>query len=269
MEIKLDKITHNNLIENISTTFKPGTIATIVGKNAEGKTSVLDLIYLLKNEYTGSIFVDQDKIDSKTKKSELRKYRKNFFYITSNHKKQFMQITILKDILKLSGTSVSKIKEQTEMFRKFNLPMDILEKSYFELSSGELKKILIISMIISNSSVIIIDEPTSYLDDKSVEVLIAYLKKLKREGKTIILSSTNSEFIYKVTDYIYLLNNKKLSFYQTKTQFLENKTNLDRAGLTIPNALNFRNIVLKQKNIKLLYRDNINDLIKDVYRNAK
>lgn len=266
MEIKIDNLTYKTIFNCVSCNFKSGQISSIVGKNSSGKTSLLNLLYKLDDFDGGTIKVSKRSLTKKMLKVEVYNYRKDIFYIMQDYEKMFVQSNILKDIKYLCGKNVDKLDE---LLKEFNLNKEILKKTYSDLSHGELKKILIISMILSDSNIILLDEPTIDLDDKGIFLLVKWLKKLKRDGKLLIVVSTNSDFIFKISDKIYTIINKKINIEEDVNKFLEDSTKTDRVGLEIPKLLEFRNIVLKSKKIKLMYRDNINDLIKDVYNNAR
>ena len=120
-------------------------------------------------------------------------------------------------------------------------------------------------MIIADKKIILLDDITSGLDHKSISVLIKFLKKEKRNNKIIIVTSQDSQFLLSVL----ILDNANLIKKENKYEFFSNQDLLNKCGLIMPEILKFREIVLKRKGIKLLYRDNVNDLIKDIYRNVK
>lgn len=266
MEIKIEELSYKGLFKNISIKFKSGQISSLVGKNGSGKTTLLNYIYMLDRPEQGKIKISKKQICPSLKKIEKNKLRKDMFYIMQTYENQFAQSNILKDIKFLSG---KKNGEIIQLLSEFKLEESILKKSYLDLSSGELKKIIIISMILSDSKIILIDEPTLGLDEKGQLLILKWLKKLKRDGKLILITSTNSEFLLKISDQIYAINNEKICFYDDKNGFFDNALNLNKVSLQMPNTYEFRSLVLNNKNIKLPYQDNVNDLIKDVYRNVK
>lgn len=267
MEIKLINVKYKNIFENLNLEINSDQITSVVGKNGSGKTSFLNLIFGLDVDFIGDIVINGKTINSNIKNKEINIIRKDIFYMSQNFQKQLFNINILEDI----RYGICNFDEQrlNELLKSFNLKEEILNKSYFELSSSELKKILIIKMIISDKKIILLDDPTNGLDQKSVSNLIKILKKEKRNGKIIIISSQESNFLLSVSDNILILDDRNLLKKENKYEALSNQSLLNKSGLIMPDILKFREIVLKRKNIKLLYRDNVNDLLKDVYRNVK
>ena len=89
-----------------------------------------------------------------------------------------------------------------------------------------------------------------------------------RYHKTIIIVSHDMEFIHKLVDNIIVLNNGEIVLHGNKYQVFSNTRILKKYGLLAPKIMLFRERVLNRKGIRLEYRDEINDLIKDIFRNV-
>jgi len=261
MEIEIKDVTYKNVLKNINLVFKENEITSIIGKNNSGKTTLFNLIY-------GSISPDKGKIEISSK-SENDNYSQNrdIFYLTENYKDELFSINILEDI-KYRNKKID-FEKLYNLLKLFNLNSQILNKNYMEISNGEKKKILLIISILSENKVLLLDMPTSGLDHKGVQALIRLLKREKRAGKVIIVIDENSDFLLSISDKIVTIDNKKIIDVNNRFTVLENENLLRKIGLQIPNICNFRNRVLELKKVKLEYRDNINDLLKDIYRHAK
>lgn len=267
MGIKLINLKYRNIFENLNLEISSDQIISVVGKNGSGKTNFFNLIFGLDVDFIGEIVIDGKTINNNIKNKEIDTIRKDIFYMSQNYQEQLFNVNILEDIK--YGKSNFSEQKLDELLKSFNLKYEILNKNYSELSSSEIKKILIIKMIIDDKKIILLDDPVNGLDQKSVSNLIKILKKEKRNGKIIILSSQDSNFLLSVSDHILILDNGKIMKKENKYEFFSNQTLLNKCGLIMPDILKFREILLKRKNIKLVYRDNINDLLKDVYRNVK
>lgn len=267
MAIKFVDVKCEHIFKNLNLEIKTNEITSIVGKNGSGKTRFLNLIFGLDLNFSGKIVIGKKNICDKMKRLNLEKLRADIFYLSQTYQNQLFNVNALEDI-KYDIPNFDMIKLD-ELLKSFCLDREILKKNYSELSNGEMKKILLISMFIGNKKIILLDDPTSDLDQKSISTLIKLLKKAKRDGKMIIITSQNSEFLLSVSDKILILDNGNLMEQKNKYDFFSNSELLNKCGLTMPNVLQFRQKVLERKNIKLVYRDNINDLIKDIYRSAK
>lgn len=228
MEIKLDKIF-----------FKSKKIHVIVGSSNSGKTKLLS--YIWKNYLEKTSFYTQNVNDfflMKTVKEEL-----NF----SNLQK-FNQNNIIDIILSVG------LKEK-DLDRKINT-LTLSEKSKLELAC----------ILLQNKDIILLDEPTIFLDQKEKQNLIKLLKKLKR-NKTIVITTKDLAFALEVCDDICLYHNEIL-YFDVKNEAMKNMDWFEKEKISIPPTLEFSNKVKNKKNISIGYRLEINDLIKDIYRNV-
>lgn len=261
MEIELKDVTYKNILKNINLTFKEKEITSIIGKNGSGITELLNLIYGGITSDSGVVIINA-KENSNSLKRQL-----DVFYLTEDYKNQLFNINILEDI-KYGNKKFNKDRLY-ELLKLFNLDSNILTKNYLEISSGEKKKIMIILGILRDTKIIILDNPTSGLDYKGIQTLLKLLKDEKRAGKIIIITEKNTDFLLSVSDRVIVIDNKKVVADDSKFNILENIELLKKIYIRIPNICNFRSKVLDLKSIKLEHRDNINDLIKDIYRHAK
>lgn len=265
MEIKLKNVSYNNL-KNVNLTFKENEIMAIIGKNNAGKTTLLDIIYGLAAINSGEVKIGKKIVSNNLNKKKLSEIRKDISYLIEDYNEQLFNINILEDIKYNTG----EISEErlNELLKLFYLDKNILSKNHTELSSGEKKKILLISIFLKNSKVILLDNPNSGLDYRSVQNLIKILRKEKRNGKIIILTSHDSQFLLQAIDKVTVIDSNNI-FTDDKYNVFTNYNLMKRLNIEIPKVLDFELIVKDIKNIKLGYRDNISDLIKDVYRNAR
>lgn len=263
MGIKFVNVSYKNIFKNVEITIDQKNITSIVSKNGMGKTRLLDIIFGLELDFEGEIKIDNRKLNNKN----LNLIRNNISYLTQEYTNQLFNLNISDDI-KYGVENLDELK-LNELLKNFNLNDSILKENYLDLDALEKKKILLISTFISDKKILLLDDPTSGLDQKSISSLIKIIKKEKRSGKLIIICSQDVEFLLAVTDEMLLIDGNKIYKYDNKYEFFDNNQLLNKCGLEKPNILKFRELVLKNKNIKLMYRDNINDLIKDIYRNVK
>ena len=258
MEIKLRNVSFDNSLFDINHTFKKGKINCIIGSSGSGKTI---LSYLL----VGLLYPDNGEIlenDELLTKNNIDDIRKNIGYVFQNTEDSFIGLTVkeeleysLKNNTKRYNNKDKIIRQAIEMFDLDNM---ILDREINSLSSGELEKIAIVSSYVLNPKVLILDEPTVNLDNKSEKKLIRFLNKLSKDyNKTIIILSNNIEFVYKISDDILFLNNGK----KVKNN---NYNTLIRNNMEVPKILEFINYVKKKKKININDTDNINDLIKEI-----
>lgn len=263
MEIKFENVTYKKILNKLSFEIKNSDITSIIGKNNSGKTTVLDLIY-------GILLPDSGKVNiTLPYNSEKTNIKNELFYLSSDYENQLFNINIYEDIK--YGIKNIDNEKLYELLKMFELNSNILNKSYLEISNSEKQKIVLISMLLSDKRVLLLDNPTSNLDYKSKQTLIKLLKLEKRNDnkKIIIITSNDTNFLLGISDRIIVLDSGEIIADDNKYNILGNKDLLKKIHIEMPNIINFKNKVSKNKNINLIYRDNLNDLIKDIYRNAR
>ena len=118
-----------------------------------------------------------------------------------------------------------------------------------------------------NPKIIILDNPTKDLDYFNRNQLIKLLKLMKlRYKKTIIITTTDTNALLELSDYIYEIEDGRINIHGDKYVILSNETILKRCNLHMPKIIRFSKLVKNKKNINIGYRDNLNDLMKDIYR---
>ena len=251
--------------KNFDLTIDSSNIIGIIGKNGSGKTTLLDLIYQMDISSDGKIYINKNTIYDSVKTSS-KKYRKEISYLRQNNEYNFFCKNILEDIKSIDKVNLEELKN---LLKLFGIRENLLNKDYFELSSGQFQKISIIKVILKNSKILLFDDPTKNMDEKSALNLIKILKRKKREGKIIILASLDSDFLLKVSDKLIVLYDNNLYINDDIYEIFSNNVLLNKINIKMPKLINFKISAEITKKIKLVYRDNINDLVKDIYRNVK
>lgn len=272
MEIKFDKVNftykkinycEHEVLKNINIKLKAGKINAIVGKSGSGKTTLLELITGILKPTTGKVLIDEKEIDNLNNAFDIG-------YVSQDNN-QFLQKTVKEELEMLLKLYNYKLKEKKKRINDSLIMVGLNEKylnlNINNLSSGEKKKLALASALILNPSILIIDEPVIGLDRKTKEELKKIFRILKtRYNKTIIFVSNNLDFVLEVADYVYVLYDKEIVLKGKKIDVLSKTDILKKYGIIGPNITSFENLVLAKKQIKIGYRYEINDLIKDIYR---
>lgn len=268
MEIKLENVVYKNIINDVSLDVKSNNILAIMGKSGSGKTSLAEIIDLLTLPDSGNIFIDKNLIDKDNFKTNKSKIGLVFQF----PEEQFFCNTVEKEIefgLNFLNKDIEQIKKRVNnSLLMVGLDNTYLKRNLFSLSTGEKRKVAIASILAINPNVIILDEPTIGLDELSKINLIKILKMLKSKyNKTIIIVSKDSDLVHSICDNVIIIDNGKIVLSGNKYDVFTK--NVEAYGIKKPKIIEFEQMVYKNKNVKLLYRDDINDLMKDVYRSVK
>lgn len=264
----------NKVLDNINITFETGKVYGLIGKSGSGKTSLIQLINGLLLPTDGKIMLGKYKIDSRTKAKALKQLRSNVGIVFQNSEEQFFCHTVREEIefgmINFEIKTDSIDKKAIDALKIVGLNETYLERNPLLLSHGEMRKVALASILVYNPKIIILDEPTIGLDDLGKKNLIKIIRKLKmRYNKTFIIVSHDTNFLLQIVDHVYLLENGVISLSGDKYTVLSNESVLKKNNISVPDILAFSNLVLRKKNIKLGFRDDINDLIKDIYRHVK
>ena len=260
------------VLGDINTTFKEGKITSIMGKSGSGKTTLIELINALIIPTKGNIQVGSRVISKTRKIKNINNLRYKIGLVFQVPEEQFFCKTVKEEIefgMKYFKKSVKSIeKHVSDALIMMGLDDSYLNRNPFTLSSGEMRKVAIASVLAFNPKIIILDEPTIGLDNKSKENLIKIIKLLKnRYKKTIIVVSNDTDLLLKISDNVILLDKGKIILEGNKYDVF--KQDISKYGLKRPKIIEFEQLVLEKKGIKIGYRDDINDLMKDVYRYVK
>lgn len=246
-----------NLFNNLNLKINYNKITGIIGKSGSGKTTLIELIGGLLKPSKGKIIFE-----------DFHNCRKNIGIIFQMPEKEFFNIYVDKEIsFALKNFNMNR-KRIIDVIKLVGLKEDILNKKIKELSNGEKRLIAIASSIVYNPKLILFDEPTIGLDYKNKKKVINLIKTLKnRYEKTIIVVSHDIDLMYELCDDMIILSNGNLVLSGDTISVFNEIDILNKYNITLPRVVLFEHLA-KQKNVKLLKSKNVNDLIKEVYRNV-
>ena len=267
MEVKFDNVSFSygdyKVIDKFFCNISGGVISAIVGASGSGKSTILDLIDGLCSCDSGFIKVGSYNCSS---------IKKSIGYMFQEPCDQFFNSSVYMEIK--YGLRSFGISDIDSRIRKAIVDVG-LDESYLsldpcKLSSGERRKVALASILCYDPDILILDEPSCGLDNRSKDYLIKLLVDLKKSfNKTIIIVSHDINFLHRFVDYVYLIHNGSIYLEGDKYSVFSNEEAMNYCGLRVPDILHFSNLVSIKKGVKIGYRDSINDLIKDVYRYAK
>ena len=197
MIITVDKVnkTYKNgslelqVLKNISFKVDKGEFLAIMGSSGSGKSTMMNILGCLDNQYEGRYILDGIDISKSTENelSEIRNKKIGFIFQSFN---LLPRLTALENVeLPLVYSSIPKEerhKRANELLEMVGLK-DRTHHRPNELSGGQRQRVAIARALINNPSIILADEPTGNLDSKSEAEIIEILQKLNKMGKTIVI----------------------------------------------------------------------------------
>lgn len=201
-------------LNSVSIEVKEGESIGILGPNGSGKSTLLKILDGLLFPQKGKIFFEGKELTEKSfeDSSFNRYFRRRVVLLFQNVDAMLFSPTV-RDELAFGffqiGYSDSEIENKIiECSRKFRIEK-LLNRSPFQLSEGEKKKVALASLLIIDPDVILLDEPTNELDPRSVRELLSYIKELRSAGKTIVTATHDLQMVNGFFDRIFVMNEEK------------------------------------------------------------
>ena len=266
------------VLKDINLNVEEGSYTVIIGKTGSGKSTLIEHINGLLLPTHGEVLVNNVLITNPKSKKEKRELAKKLKVLRQDvavlfqfSEQQLFETSVLKDIifapLNYGISEERAISKAKELIKLVGLDESYLDKSPFELSGGEMRKVALCGVLALEPKVLILDEPTVALDYKSREEIMTMVKKLKDElNMTIVLISHNMNYVLEYADKVFVLKNGKINFEGTVEELFADEKLLKENSLEQPELLKFYN-KLQENNIKLdVFPRKYEDLI-DVLKN--
>lgn len=212
IEIKDIKMKYGSedILKGIDYVFQDGLIYGLIGKNGAGKTTLLKIIIRLINENEGNIFIDGRCIDNVD-------YLKIPAIFISDAPIFYNDLTVKEQLLLVCSAQNTPRKEALYKIDSLLEELKLTKyKDYFplKLSKGTLQRFNVALGVLRNESIILMDEPFNALDPVQVSVLEKLIKKLKINGKTLLVSSHDIDSLNSICDIYLILKDGKLLEYR-------------------------------------------------------
>lgn len=183
--MKYNKKDLSYALEDVSFEVKKGDFHAFIGENGAGKSTTIKIISGLNNDYDGNVFINNKNIKKDISGREYFCYIPDKIVFPTN----VSAFDYLYTIALLVRNDKEKLKiEINNLFQKFEIE-ECKKRNPNKLSSGQIKKILLIQAIIEKAEIIILDEPAAFLDPTARMFLFETLKEMNDNGVTIIISS--------------------------------------------------------------------------------
>lgn len=250
------------VLKDINLNVEEGSYTVIIGKTGSGKSTLIEHINGLLLPTHGEVLVNNVLITNPKSKKEKRELAKKLKVLRQDvavlfqfSEQQLFETSVLKDIifapLNYGISEERAISKAKELIKLVGLDESYLDKSPFELSGGEMRKVALCGVLALEPKVLILDEPTVALDYKSREEIMTMVKKLKDElNMTIVLISHNMNYVLEYADKVFVLKNGKINFEGTVEELFAGEKLLKENSLEQPELLKFYN-KLQENNIKL------------------
>ena len=246
MPIQVEHLTHTYMtdspfaataLEDVSLTIEDGELIGLLGHTGSGKTTLVQHLNGLLKPTSGRVVVDG--LDITEKGVSLLEVRRRVGLVFQYPEYQLFEETCYKDIAfgpRNMGLAEAEIDRRVHEAADFvGLDEALLQRSPFELSGGQKRRVAIAGVIAMEPEVLILDEPTAGLDPEGRDEILSEVKEYhKKTGTTVLLVSHSMEDIAKYADRVLVMSNKKIAMYDTVENVFARAPELLALGLSVP-----------------------------------
>lgn len=224
-------------LKDVSLDIYQGQFVGIIGHTGSGKSTLIQHLNGLIKATEGAIYYQGENIYGD--KYNLRQLRNQVGLVFQYPEHQLFEIDVLTDVCfgpKNQGLSAEECKERAiEALQLVGLPEKYYERSPFDLSGGQKRRVAIAGVLAMKPKVLVLDEPTAGLDPKGRDEILDQIAHLQKEGNlTVILVSHSMEDIAKYVDRIVVMNKGSKMFDDVPKNVFAHYKELENVGLAAP-----------------------------------
>lgn len=224
-------------LDDINIEIDTGEFIGLIGHTGSGKSTLIQHLNALISPTEGEILLNGVNIHGD--KSKLKQIRQKVGLVFQYPEHQLFEMTVFKDVA-YGPENLGLSKEEIDCrvkaaIRTVGLSEDIYDKSPFELSGGQKRRVAIAGVLAMNPEVLVLDEPTAGLDPKGRDEILSAIKKMHGElGITVILVSHSMEDVAKLVSRIIVMHKGKVAFTGKPKEVFKHVKELEEIGLAAP-----------------------------------
>jgi energy-coupling factor transport system ATP-binding protein len=235
-------------LDDVSIGFEKGKITGLIGHTGSGKSSLVNLLNGLYKPSFGQVFLDGTDIWENPREIATVRFRVGL--VMQYPEYQLFDETVRADIgfgPRNQGLSKEEVEKRVNDAVSFTgITQELLDKSPFELSGGQKRRVAIAGIIAMNPDVLVLDEPTAGLDPRGRREILGGLRRYVSEtGKTVILVSHSMEDMAYYCDNVAVMNGGKIFKSGTVAEIFNDCESLEKIGLDIPAVSKVANTLIK------------------------
>ena len=230
-------------LSDVSLTIEDGSYTAIIGHTGSGKSTILQLLNGLLVPTEGSVRVFDTLITSTSVNKQIRQIRKQVGLVFQFAENQIFEETVLKDVAfgpQNFGVSVEEAEAiAREKLDLVGIDESLFERSPFELSGGQMRRVAIAGILAMEPKILVLDEPTAGLDPIGRKELMTLFKKLHQDGITIVLVTHLMDDVAEFADQVYVMEKGKLVKSGKPSLVFQNVEFMEKIQLGVPKITRF------------------------------
>ena len=247
MPIVLEKLSHHYksgpntavALEDIDLTIKDGELLALIGHTGSGKSTLAQHLNGLLEPTSGRVLLNGEDINQKGANRRALRFQIGLVFQYPEH--QLFEETVYKDIAfgpKNMGLSEEEIDARVRgAMARVGLEFDEMkDRSPFELSGGQMRRVALAGVLAMQPKVLVLDEPTAGLDPRARDYLLKDVKQLNEEGTTVVLISHAMDEVARLATRVAVLEKGKLVMEGPTDEVFIQQERLSKMGLDVPEA---------------------------------
>ena len=231
-------------LHDVTFSVKDGSYVAIIGHTGSGKSTILQHLNALLKPTEGIVELGDKTIDSTTGNKDLKPLRKKVGIVFQFPEAQLFEETVEKDIAfgpKNFGVSEEEaLKIAAEVVKMVGLPEEVLKKSPFDLSGGQMRRVAIAGVLAMKPEVLVLDEPTAGLDPKGrLEMMEMFYKLNKEQNMTIVLVTHQMNDVSDYADHVIVIESGNVVKEGSPKEVFSDASWLLEKQLGVPTTLAF------------------------------
>lgn len=229
--------TQTTAVDDVSLSVEAGEFVGVIGHTGSGKSTLVQHFNGLLRPTSGRILLDGRDIWADPKKIRDVRFRVGLVFQYPEH--QLFEETVRRDIAfgpRNMGLSDDEVEARVRRAAAFvGLREELFDKSPFDLSGGEKRRVAVAGVMAMQPQVLILDEPTAGLDPHGQELLLGQIKDYQQEsGATVLLVSHRMEDVARVADRVLVMNDGRVAMFDETAAVFSRAEELAAIGLAIP-----------------------------------
>lgn len=230
-------------LSDVSLTIEDGSYTALIGHTGSGKSTILQLLNGLLVPSHGSVRVFDTLITSTSKNKDIRQIRKQVGLVFQFAENQIFEETVLKDVA-FGPQNFGVSEEEAEKIAREKLALvgideSLFNRSPFELSGGQMRRIAIAGILAMEPAVLVLDEPTAGLDPLGRKELMNLFRKLHQSGMTIVLVTHLMDDVAEYANQVYVMEKGRLVKGGKPSDIFQDVVFMEEVQLGVPKITAF------------------------------